>query len=118
MAYTFNCNFTLDLYLSTLLVNSFKKIPSCKNQVTIICVVFNLVCSWTLVENIVAKGGFSTSALGISLPKWMARKKLGSLRCFLAQVTNIRKHIMVIKHFLIQAIGMKKCLAATKHFLV
>ncbi len=38
-----------------------KNIPNYKKQVVTTCVVFNLVCSWTLVENLVARGGFSTS---------------------------------------------------------
>ncbi len=38
-----------------------KSISQLQKKVVIICVFFNLVCSWTLVENIVAKGGFSTS---------------------------------------------------------
>jgi len=51
MAYTFDYNFTLDLYFSTLLVSS------CKNEIATVCVVFNLIYSWTIVENIVAQGG-------------------------------------------------------------
>jgi hypothetical protein len=51
----FYCNFTLDLYSSTLLIKS------CKKQVACICVIFDLVCSWTLVENVVARRGFSTN---------------------------------------------------------
>jgi hypothetical protein len=50
-AIPFWLNFILNLYSTTLLINN------CKKQVATICVVFDLVCSWTLVENIVAKGG-------------------------------------------------------------
>jgi hypothetical protein len=60
-AIPFRRNFILDLYLMTLLVSDYKK------QVATIWVVFDLVCSWTLVENIVAKGRVSTSELPSSI---------------------------------------------------
>ncbi len=34
-----------------------KILPSCKKQIATLCVVFDLVYSWTVVENVVAKGG-------------------------------------------------------------